>query len=202
MSVVHYVVKSMRVASEQRSVGQGDVAAEARLTDLFDPNVDDLYRFCLARSGDPEMAADATSEVFLAAARLATEARGVNVDRAWLFTVAKRRLIDQWRAASRELRRMERLRGARARNFGGDLGDEVRFVSAAEVVQALASLPDRQRAALTLRYLDECSVSEVATALSIEYSAAESLLARGRRSFEQAWVVSDPQRQAKGGQTT
>ena len=202
MSVVHYVVKSMRVASERQSVRREDAAVEGRLTELFDCNVDDLYRFCLARSGDPEMAADATSEVFLAAARLASEGRGVIVDRAWLFTVAKRRLIDQWRTASRELRRMERLGGARARNLGGDLGDEVRFVSAAEVVQALASLPDRQRAALTLRYLDECSVSEVASALSIEYSAAESLLARGRRSFEQAWVASDPQRQAKGGQAT
>ena len=190
------------MASERQSVRREDAAAETRLTDLFDRNVDDLYRFCLARSGDPEMAADATSEVFLAAARLASEGRGVNVDRAWLFTVAKRRLIDQWRAASRELRRLERLGGTRSRDLGGDLGDEVRFVSASEVVQALGSLPDRQRAALTLRYLDEHSVSEVAGALSIEYSAAESLLARGRRSFEQAWVTHNSQRQAKGGQTT
>jgi RNA polymerase sigma-70 factor (ECF subfamily) len=189
----------MRVASEQRPVGREDSAAEARLTDLFDRNVDDLYRFCLARSGDPEMAADATAEVFLAAARLASEGRGVNVDRAWLFTVAKRRLIDQWRAAGRELRRVERLGVTRSRDLGGSLGDEVRFVSAAEVVQALGSLPDRQRAALTLRYLDECSVSEVAGALSIEYSAAESLLARGRRSFEQAWVARGPQPEAQGG---
>ncbi len=147
------------------------------------------------------MASDATSEAFLAAARLTSEGRGVSIDRAWLFTVAKRRLIDQWRAASRELRRLERLGWSRSRDLGGGLGDEVRCVSAAEVVQILGSLPDRQRAALTLRYLDECSVSEVAEALAIEYSAAESLLARGRRSFERAWVASGLQSDAKGGRS-
>jgi len=197
---VRNVEGSMRVSSERPSFGQEDtVAAEVRLTDLFDSNVDDIYRFCLARSGDPEMAANATSEAFLAAARLASSGRGVEVDRPWLFTVAKRRLIDQWRASSRELRRLERLGGSQSRDLGGDLGDELPCVSAADVVQTLGSLPDRQRAALTLRYLDECSVSEVADALAIEYSAAESLLARGRRSFERAWSASGLQPEAKRG---
>ena len=52
---------------------------------------------------------------------------------------------------------------------------------------ALASLPGGQRLALTLRYLDEYSVAEVADELDTTYSAAESLLARARRSFERAW---------------
>ncbi|MEM8745746.1 MAG: sigma factor-like helix-turn-helix DNA-binding protein, partial [Actinomycetota bacterium] len=51
---------------------------------------------------------------------------------------------------------------------------------------ALASLPERQRAAVVLRYVEEYSVSEVAEALDVGYEAAESLLARGRRGFVEA----------------
>lgn len=200
MRVVRNVVESMGVSSKRRLAERGDpVAAQVQLTSLFDHNVNDVYRFCLARSGDPEMAEDATSEAFLAAARLAANGRGNEVDRAWLFTVAKRRLIDQWRAASRELRRLERVGNSRPRHLTGDLGDDVRSISAAEVSETLGSLPDRQRAALVLRYLDEYSVSEVADALAVEYSAAESLLARGRRSFERAWAVRSSQSETKAG---
>ncbi len=178
----------MRASSARRSVERNPLAkAEARLGDLFDRNVDDVYRYCLARSGDAETAADATSEAFLDAARVAAAGRESEIDRAWLFTVARRRLIDHWRASSRQARRVERLVGERSRQRRGDLADELALVSAAEVVQTLRSLPERQRAALALRYLDEWSVSEIADALEIAYPAAESLLARGRRSFERAW---------------
>ena len=68
-----------------------------------------------------------------------------------------------------------------------DLSDEVPVVAAADVLDALQTLPDRQRAALSLRYLEELSVAEIADELSVTYTAAESLLARGRRSFERAW---------------
>lgn len=55
------------------------------------------------------------------------------------------------------------------------------------VLEALSSLPDRQRAALCLRYLDDFSVNEVAESLGVRYQAAESLLARARRSFAAAY---------------
>lgn len=55
------------------------------------------------------------------------------------------------------------------------------------VLAALQSLPPRQRIAIALRYLDDHSVAEVATAMEIEYRAAESLIARGRRSLITAW---------------
>jgi RNA polymerase sigma-70 factor (ECF subfamily) len=55
------------------------------------------------------------------------------------------------------------------------------------VRQALDALPERQRAAIVLRYVEEFSVTEVAEALEVGYQAAESLLARGRRGFVDAY---------------
>ena len=60
-----------------------------------------------------------------------------------------------------------------------DLGDQV-----AEVLQ---ELPVDYRLVLTLRYLDDWSVGEVAEAIGSSYSATESLLARARRAFGEAF---------------
>jgi RNA polymerase sigma-70 factor (ECF subfamily) len=59
------------------------------------------------------------------------------------------------------------------------------------VLAALQSLPTRQRAALTLRYLDECSVAEVADTLDVSYRAAESLLSRAKVNFRSAYGADD-----------
>lgn len=51
------------------------------------------------------------------------------------------------------------------------------------VAAALAQLPDRQRAAVSLCYYGEVSCQEAADALDISLSALESLLVRGRRGL-------------------
>lgn len=51
------------------------------------------------------------------------------------------------------------------------------------VLEALAVLPDRQRAAVSLCYFGEISYQEAAGILDISLSALESLLVRGRRGL-------------------
>jgi RNA polymerase sigma-70 factor (ECF subfamily) len=51
---------------------------------------------------------------------------------------------------------------------------------------ALAALPDRQRAAITLCHFQEMSQTEAAAALEISVDALESLLARARRALKAA----------------
>lgn len=160
------------------------------LIDLFEAHFDALYRFCLARTGDVASADDAASEAFLAAARVFAAGRGGAVDRPWLFVVARRRMVDQWRASERQRHRIERLVRLRRPEKSETVLNEAISDLSQKVVEALGSLPTRQRAALTLRYLDEYSVAEVAERLDIGYQAAESLLARARRSFAMAWEHS------------
>lgn len=59
-----------------------------------------------------------------------------------------------------------------------------------QVLDALQSLSARQRAALSLRYLDGYSVAEIAEVLDTSYRAAESILARGRKAFVTAYEDS------------
>lgn len=55
--------------------------------------------------------------------------------------------------------------------------------ASALVAEALATLPERQRAAVSLCYFGEVSCQEAADCLEISLSALESLLVRGRRSL-------------------
>lgn len=167
------------------------LAADRRhLARLFDREFDALYRFCLARTGDRATADDVAAETFMAAARLFASGRGTEVTRPWLFVVAKNRMVDEWRSHQRHERRLRKLFEQRPAD-GADQEPVETGLVAERVLTALASMPERQRAALALRYLDEHSVSEVAAKLEVTYQAAESLLARARRSFAEAWGHSD-----------
>jgi RNA polymerase sigma-70 factor, ECF subfamily len=56
----------------------------------------------------------------------------------------------------------------------------------AVVHQAMATLPERQRAALALHYFGETSAPEAARILDLSLSAMEALLVRGKRALRQA----------------
>ncbi len=189
------VVPGMRTPSDTNAAPLCAPDVRQHLIDLYETTVGDLYRFCLSRTGDRAVADDATAEAFLAAARTLREHPESVVDRSWLFVVAKRRIVDAWRAEERNVRRLNRLRKERSSADHDPIDEMLEDGGRSEaVLQALQSLPPRQRAAITLRYLDECSVAEVAETLGCEYQAAESLLARGRRGFSMAWQEQRTQR--------
>ena len=157
--------------------------AVAQLEALFDESYDSILRYCAVRSGSQAVAEDIASATFVDAARAAAVGTA-EVDLNWLYMVARRRMIDHWRSAERQRNRLRRLIDWRAVDESVDLvGDP----TPALVHQALASLPERQRALLALRYLDDQSVAEIADAFGISYRAAESALARARKSFLIAW---------------
>lgn len=156
------------------------------LSDLFDQNYAAVFGFCLARTGNPSAADDIASETFMQAARWFADGRGQRVDRQWLFVTARSRLTDRWRRFGRERARLQQLvtAGSHAPQDDSEgTDDEMRE----RVLSVLAALPERQCAALALRYLEERSVAEVAEAMDVSYRTAESLLSRGRRGFVAAW---------------
>lgn len=154
--------------------------ADATLSALFDAEASSIFGFLLVRCGSRSVAEDLTGDTFVAASSRFAAGRGDEVTPAWLQTVARRRLVDHWRSTAAHRRRVERL----AREPVGTPPPP--SDPDGPVHRALDSLPDRQRAALVLRYLDEFSVSEVSHALDVSYKAAESLLSRARRSFADA----------------
>ncbi len=157
-----------------------------RLQQLFEDSFDLVFGFCLVRCGSRQIAEDVSSDAFVEASRLFADGRGAEVHEGWLITVARRRLIDHWRRGERHRARLEKLSLTTEPVSVHVIGtDDTR------IMNALSTLPDRQRASLVLRYLDEFSVPEVSEALQLSYSATESLLARARRSLASAYARTE-----------
>jgi len=164
------------------------VQVRAALADAFTAHVDVVFGHLVVRCGSRHLAEEITAETFAEAARAAAAGRVGDVERGWLLDVARKRLIDHWRREQRHRNRLERVMTDQIRlgpSVDGDAAD-------GRILEALDALPSRQRAVLVLRYIDGSSVSEVATALEVTYQAAESLLARARRSLLAAYERTTP----------
>jgi RNA polymerase sigma factor (sigma-70 family) len=180
--------------------------AIARDPDSFEAfyreHVDALQRFIARRVATPEVAADLTADVFLAAIQAADsyDPRS-GPPRAWLFGIARHRIADSYRAAARESR-------ATATVTGRELldGDDLARIherldaeaAARELYQRLDAIPEPERAVLELVALDELSVAEAAVALQITTVAARVRLHRARKRL--AAEVAPVQPPAGAGQ--
>jgi RNA polymerase sigma-70 factor, ECF subfamily len=177
-------VEGAMVGAEQLERSIGDQPNLHDLLALLDAELGNVYAFILRRCGDRALAEDLTSEVILRAVRETKGARSV-VTPAWLTTVARNRLVDHWRSKAREGRRL----GLAWSNPDSDEWTDDATPLEPEVVnQAMRRLPPDHQAVLSLRYLDDLTVPEVAAALGRSVHATESLLARARRAFRTSYV--------------
>lgn len=153
------------------------------LAQLYTTHAPHLRRFLVARGASADVVDDVLSAVFEDAMRHIAKGRREEVTIGWLTTVAKRRLIDHWRRSKRHRQVIDAAAEQPRYEHTSSLGDRQM------VIMALSNVSDRQRSALMLRYGADLTVGEVAHRLRLSYKAAESLLARARRAFEQAYVA-------------
>ena len=144
----------------------------------------EVYGYLVARGASTWTAEDLTSETFIAA--VSALRRGVidKVTVPWLIVVARRRLVDHWRHSALE----RRYAPDPPVGDGDDPGDA--WDEPIDVVRcrcAMHRLGDHHRAALTLRYVDGLSVTDVARELGRGYAATEALLHRARRALRRAY---------------
>lgn len=172
---------SMESASPDQPVGAIDAEG---FPGFFEQSLPRVYGYLLARCGGRVVVAeDLCQETFLAAVNELRKGRIVETPAAWIFGIARHKLLDHYRR-SRQLE--TRFDGEREVDVAMSIdldGDDVRE----RVIAALAAVPPAQRAVLVLHYLDGFSVAQVAATLERSVEAVESLLARGRRGFKLAY---------------
>jgi RNA polymerase sigma-70 factor, ECF subfamily len=150
---------------------------------VYRQSVRDVYSYLASRVGDRSTAEDLTQEVFIAGAR--RFASGEEIDTPWLIAVARHKLVDHWRARSREDRKLAVLHTSESRHDGPSGRVDVGMATA-----ALAELNPTYRAALVLRHVDELSVPEVAAHLGRTVEATEQVLTRARSAFRHVYQES------------
>jgi RNA polymerase sigma factor (sigma-70 family) len=142
---------------------------------LLDAHGADLHRFCLAQAG-PHHGPDVFQEAVISALRAYPDLRHDRSLRGWLFTIAHHKVLDHHRAAARR----PVLAGALPES-GAD--DELALDD--DVWDAVARLPDKQRGAVTLRYLGDLPYAEIGVALGCSEAAARQNVRAGLAALRQ-----------------
>ena len=143
-------------------------------------------------AADPE---DVAGEVFLQVVRdLRDFSGGKGEFRAWTFTIAHRRLVDDLR---RRRRRSVEVAGADVveRAVGGDVNEdaEVRMADAS-VRLAIDELPLDQRSVVLLRIIGDLTIEEIARVVGKRPGAVKALQRRGLRRLERAYPFESLER--------
>jgi RNA polymerase sigma factor (sigma-70 family) len=103
--------------------------------------------------------------------------------RSWVFTIAHRRLVDDWRRRSRRPQLTDDA-GDLTLHAGGDAEDDALVrIGAADVQRMCAELPDDQRSVLLLRVLADLTVDQVAQIMGRSVGAVKALQRRGLRTL-------------------
>jgi RNA polymerase sigma-70 factor (ECF subfamily) len=147
---------------------------------VYRDNVGRLYRLMYARVGNRPDAEDLTSEVFRTALGPLKLASSKGEVRSYLLTTAQTVLASHWR----------RTLGTSVTTIDpeSDIASLVESSAPEEPSDApqharriLASLPDRYRRILELRFLEACSIKEAALAMGVSVSNAKVLQHRALR---------------------
>lgn len=148
---------------------------------LFQEHHQELSRYLLRYTGDPELAADAAQEAFT---RLLDNDPDDDAVRSWLFTVATNVVRDQWRARKRHA---ELLAAAvdRVPQSDASPGADRRLESEekrAAVQEALLTLSEKERTALLMRE-EGFTQREIAEAVGTTTKSVGTLTIRAMRKL-------------------
>ncbi len=136
---------------------------------------------------------DVTSEVFLAVFTGLARFKGSEADfRSWVFTIAHRRMVDEWRKRGRSPQVVPWEAEADVRTSGSAEEGAIATLGEARVRALLAQLSDEQREVLLLRILGDLTIEQIAEALGKRVGAVKALQRRGlialRRTLESEGV--------------
>jgi RNA polymerase sigma-70 factor, ECF subfamily len=151
---------------------------DAEILDLYERSFDDVYRYASRLcAGDRHQTDELVHETYASLIAHVRRHPQASIDSGWLIVACRHRFLDGLRSQRRRAK-----------------WESMAFVATPSLPEtdrataALASVPEDQRLALILRYVDDLPVPEVARSMGRSVHATESLLARGRLSLKVAVV--------------
>ena len=143
---------------------------------FFDDQRDDVLGFLTALVG-PDDADDAFQETFVAALRAYPRLRPDSNLRAWVLTIARRKAVDHHRARRRRALPSD------------DLPEQPTPPApeaSPELWRAVGGLPERQRAAVFLRFAGDLTHRDIATVMDASEDAVRKNVSDGLKKLKES----------------
>jgi len=164
---------------------------------LYAAHAKAMLGFFMRRTYQPEASMDLVAETFACAFRDRDRFRGIDEreQAAWLYGIARHRLIDFARRGRVERAALERLGFSRRALSDGEYERVEELAGLAEVrallTAGLDGLGSEQRAALQLRVLEERSYMELAEMLDVSEQTARARVSRALRALRDSAALSE-----------
>jgi RNA polymerase sigma-70 factor, ECF subfamily len=166
-------------------IGSADGSFESFYKSQYRP----LLRIALGIEGRRDLAEEAVQDAMVSVHRTWERASGYDRPGMYARRVLLNELISRDRRRRREQRAVERAGLPVAVHYDAELPRQ-------DVWAALRSLPDRQQQAVTLFYVEDCSVADIAEILDIAEPTVRVHLHRGRLALaEQLTPITREERQ-------
>jgi RNA polymerase sigma-70 factor (ECF subfamily) len=167
--------------------GMRDGSAEA-FEELMKKHETMVYRTCFGYARNRDDALDITQEVFVKVYEKIASFRGSGSFKGWILRIAHNESLNWVRARARHGEH-DRLSEANAPEFlARQEADLARQESRDLIGAALLHLNPKQRKALTLRYFERMSISEIASLLECTEGTAKNILFRSLRKLRDRMV--------------
>ena len=152
---------------------------------LFAEYSDVIYRLCLYKTSDQNIASDLTQECFLRLWRALTSQKPIEKPKQYLYQIARNLVIDHYK-------KMKSLSLDKLGEDGFDPADEqVNVGLPAEIAllkQAIESLEEDYKDVIYLRFVEDMGVGEIAEALKLSPNLVSVRLNRGKKKLQELFL--------------
>lgn len=156
---------------------------EQFFSQIYDEHVDKIYRFVFFKVSDESLAQDITSETFTRLWKEISEDKEVKNPHGFLFKVARNLIFDYYRTKDRNPINLDNLDTILDKNQDIEKkavqNDDMRII-----LTAMDKLNDDYRVALSMYYIEQEPVSEVAKALGKSNGATRVIIHRAMRELK------------------
>jgi len=164
-------LKALKKEADERLLIEAAQADPACFADLYELNFERVYAYVVKRVQDRAESEDLTAEVFhQALANLKRfEWRGIPFA-AWLFRIAANLISDRWQRSGRELADEQAIESAQV--SPAEIEEVERRATLYRLVE---NLPPEQKRVVLLRFVEQKSIKEVASAIRKTEGAVKQL---------------------------
>ena len=164
---------------------------EKQFNAIYKEYSDQIWRFCAMRTNDPDLAEDMTQQVFTKAWQSETFALPDTSHRAFLYQIARNLLVDHWRKKGKTIS-LDAPVGDGEQTLAEMIEDTISKSpeeqaatkeSIRGVANKLRELPDRLQNVLIMRFVNQLSVKETATALGLTEGNVRQLQHRALKAL-------------------
>ncbi len=168
------------------------MAATPSFDEIYEVQKDMVFNLCLNYLQNPQDAEEATQDVFVKVHEKRSGFQGQSSEKTWVYRITVNHCLDVLKARKRQ-KRFGFVRSLFGRENSADVdvpdfnhpGVQLEDKEALEALyQKINGLPEHQKTAILLKYLDELPQKEIADIMQLSVKAVESLLMRGKQNLD------------------